>query len=222
MKGIEKLLKDYAPKGLRLLRRKIASFNVRMKRGILMDSYITLRCNMKCNYCPFEIKGWKFHNKEKPLKDWIYYINNNVPYPIKRMAIIGGEPSLIPWVGTYVNFLLSPTARNRHMGVTLYTNLKNIKNLMIIVPSPYLWINVTYHEKYIDKELFLINLKKLLKAGHNIRLSHITDNQNDINVVTGGGLMLEKDYVTQCCRFRIAPDLTIHPRAWDIAKYLKK
>ena len=225
MNEIELLLKKYEQKGFKKLQRKIASLRIRMKRGILMDSFITLRCNFACAYCPFLIKGWKYENKERPLADWVNYINNNVPYPIKRMAIMGGEPSIINWIGAYVNFLLNRMPLHKRsgiMGVTVYTNLHDIKNFKTILPSPYLWFNVTYHEDYVDHNKFIKNLEIMLRAGYNIRLSKIADGGDDVCVVTGGGLMHEPDYEMQCCRFRIAPDLTIHPRAWDIAKYLRR
>ena len=225
MEKIEQLMKQYEMKGFKRLRRKIASLRLRMKRGILLDSFITLRCNYNCHYCPFLIKGWKYENKEKPFEDWVHYINNNIPYPIKRMAIMGGEPSLIKWVGAYVNFLTNPIPIHKKsgiMGVTIYTNFHDISNFLIIVPSPYLRFNVTYHEKYTDYDKFVKNLERMLKAGHNIKLSKIADNEDEVDVVTGTGLMREADYQMQCCRFRLAPDLTIHARAWDIARYLKK
>lgn len=200
---------------MKKLRRMFTSLRLRMRRGVLMDSFITLRCNYPCHYCPFLIKGWKYQNKERPIEDWVNYINNNVPYPIKRMAIMGGEPSLVVWVGAYVNFLV-----DRKIGVTVYTNLHNISNFKVILPSPYLWFNACYHEKYADYDNFTKNLNEMREAGHNVKLSKVAG--NEVNVVTGNGLLREADYQTQSPRLRIAPDLTIHPRCWDIAKHCRR
>lgn len=202
---------------MKKLRRMFTSLMLRMRRGVLMDSFITLRCNYKCHYCPFLIKGWKYNHNERPIEDWVNYINNNVPYPIKRMAIMGGEPSVVDWVGAYVNFLV-----NKKIGVTVYTNLHNISNFKVIVPSPYLWFNACRHEKYTDHDRFTNNLTEMRKAGYNVKLSKVADDEKDVHVVTGNGLLREADYQTQPPRLRIAPDLTIHPRCWDIAKHLRR
>jgi organic radical activating enzyme len=94
-------------------------FLMRFRKGINLTIYLTLRCNLKCDYCANKYYTSKTATSELTIEEWKRKIET-FPYQIKQVQLTGGEPTLYPEFKELVEYLLS-----RKIFVIVYTNLTN-------------------------------------------------------------------------------------------------
>ena len=110
------------------------------KRGKTMDISPTYNCNMSCGYCVAQIGSKGFPCvPEKSIDEWKVFIQN-FPHRIKQIQISGGEPTLVPWIAEFINWLLD---RGHH--VTLITNLCDWEEILKVKPSRRFKIVSAFH-----------------------------------------------------------------------------
>jgi organic radical activating enzyme len=89
-----------------------------LSRGADIVLVLTTKCNLHCDYCPMFLDNDKYPKfDECSIDEWKTFIEN-FPEWLSQIYISGGEPSLIPWVSEFINWL---TGRGHH--VVLLTNL---------------------------------------------------------------------------------------------------
>lgn len=137
----------------------------RLRRGINLTIYPTLRCNYDCHYC-----SQKTYNGEEPPSDnelplyrWLDIINH-FPMRIQQVHYTGGEPFLRPDMLPLVNYLA-----DKNIFVIIYTNMSIYRSFPC---NKRVRFAATYHH-FAPKERFLKNLEKYRTDGHIVRVEEI-------------------------------------------------
>lgn len=123
-------------------------------KGIEVAAVVTTRCNLHCNYCPMffgkdgEWDGKYPRYEESTLEEWKEWFER-FPFWISQIYLTGGEPSLLPWIGDLVNWLVD---RGHH--VILFSNLYKPENLFNIKKSFRFVYYPTFHQHLNQKPNF--------------------------------------------------------------------
>ena len=123
-------------------------------KGIEITVLPTTRCSLRCSYCPmFYAKDntwdgeYPYNKKDEcTLEEWKKWFED-FPFWISQVYISGGEPTLIPWIGDLVNWLVE---RGHH--VIMFSNLHNPEVLYKIKKSFRFVYYPTFHAHNIKKE----------------------------------------------------------------------
>lgn len=128
-----------------------------LTKGITLVTMLTTRCPFKCSYCPMFLRGNKPQFDECNLSEWESYIKY---YPdwMSYVIVTGGEPTLVPYLSDYLNFL---TDRGHH--VMLFTNLWRPEALYGVKKTFKLIATPTFHEEQDSVERFEDARKKAEK-----------------------------------------------------------
>jgi len=195
-------------KKLILLTKRLILYSYKKwKSGTRVQLYLSLKCNLNCNYCGNKNYNGKMPNFkwEMTLNQWKNYIIT-FPTKIKRLDINGGEPFMVKYIVELLEFLIE-----RHIYVYVYTNLTYYKK---IKPSYFLRLIATLHETQNIK-LFNTNLNKYKQDGHILDIFEIGNRQ---------GFSVRNFCVLEYCMtpdyFRVAPDGTIQTNHFDLMEYL--
>jgi organic radical activating enzyme len=131
----------------RILRRSLFDGKVR--------AYLTLRCNLKCDFCvnTYVDGGRSLQNYQLlSASQWIYILNSLD----RDIVITGGEPLLYPGLGEIV------LGVNPELDITIYSNL------MVPLKGNLLWLRrkglamyISYHPSYGDDHVFIENVRIL-------------------------------------------------------------
>jgi len=131
-----------------------------LSRGADIVLVLTTRCNLHCDYCPMFLDSPKYPKfDECTIEEWKTFVED---YPgwLSQIYISGGEPSLIPWVSEFINWLIE---RGHH--VILFTNLHKPETFLTIKRHWRFVCKPTLHEDCgIDKvkrDKFLNGLETL-------------------------------------------------------------
>jgi hypothetical protein len=132
-------------------------------RGTCLTITLNAECPIQCDYCPLldgRTERPKFNNCD--MSEWQEFIEG-YPEWISLIAIAGGEPTLIPWIGDFINWLIG---RGHH--VILYSNLWKPWMIDGVVKKSFLfYIQATFHHG--DKpERFTDAYNRLTKNGYRV------------------------------------------------------
>ena len=117
-----------------------------------------MRCQLDCSYCIVnKTTGKRPVYIEVGHEKWIKLLKKRKP---RLVTFSGGEPFIYPGLDKIVNYLIS-----KGVFVTISTNLLSLNGLLIR-PSRFLWLYVTYHKT--NKNLFKKNLEIYRLHGYNI------------------------------------------------------
>lgn len=144
--------------------------------------FLTLRCNLNCDYCIQKIEPEAAKRalgyKEVSGNKWVLAltsIQNRTkkrflrPAKKKKIAIIGGEPTIHPGFFELINGL------DKNWSITVTTNLDSPvfsdvkKFLKNIKPKGRLKFHASLHPKHTDVRLFIERVTALRRGGLNIR-----------------------------------------------------
>jgi hypothetical protein len=133
-----------------------------LTHGMHLTISLNTECTLFCEYCPL-LDGREARPKfEKcSLEEWKSFIQD-FPEWISLICIAGGEPSLLPWIGEFVNWL---TSRGHH--VIMYSNLYKPWYLEYIKKSYRFYIQATFHHND-DPERFTKAYKRLIGDGYRV------------------------------------------------------
>lgn len=127
-----------------------------LTKGIYLTIILTDKCPLMCPYCPMTLRGRKRANHaECSIDEWKKFIENQFHW-ISQINISGGEPSLVPWMPEFVNWLVD---RGHH--VSIYSNLWKPKILSRLKKSFKLQIVSDFHHSD--------NLERFLKSYNQLK-----------------------------------------------------
>jgi len=128
----------------------------RLRKGIRIYIYPTLRCTLNCDYCTnLFFDGKRPTSHEIEWKEWMNIINT-FPVKVREVVLSGGEPMLY---GNYVELADAIVSSGRFL--TVYTNLTLTKGLDV-KPSIRMRLDASFHES-VNNKLFFNNLKEYRK-----------------------------------------------------------
>ena len=141
------------------------------KRYNYIGCFLTLNCNLRCNYCINSFGN--SHNFSKAVisgKDWIKAINRIVSREDLPVTLQGGEPSLHP------DFIWIINNISRELNIDILTNLcfdidefiKEVNPDRIRRNSPYPSIRVSYHPSHMELDVLTDKVLKMQAAGFSI------------------------------------------------------
>jgi len=124
-------------------------------KGITLVTILTTRCPLKCSYCPMALEGTKLKFDECSLEEWKNYITY-FPEWMSYVIVSGGEPTLVPYLSEYLNFL---TGRGHH--VMVFTTLWRPEAFYGVKKTFKLVVVPTFHRTQDTIERFENARKKL-------------------------------------------------------------
>jgi len=188
----------------------------RLRRGVKLNIYLTMKCNLNCDYC-----CWKFGDGKTPiikneltLRDWQQRIKR-FPQRIREISISGGEPMLVSCFVNLVNWCL-----DEGYFVNVFTNLSYLKQG--IKRSYKLKFCATYHE-----DMMLGKFKRHLRNYRNlyrvdideIRTNEFKDSMKKKECKVGDVIIDLPE--CNCLGFIYMPDGALFTEALDILEYYK-
>ena len=120
-------------------------------RGADITWIPSLKCHLKCDYCPYTIEGGTAKYEECSAEEWRQFFDKFIQgaETISQVHVSGGEPSIFKGMADVVNWLVS---KNIHC--VIYSTLLNPKELLRLNDHKYLLrIKAVYH-KTDNKERF--------------------------------------------------------------------
>ena len=136
-----------------------------------MACFLTLDCNLKCDYCINRYHGIQ-NNKRFHLsgKEWVLGLNRLVPKTDLPITLQGGEPSLHP------DFIWIIKNIKKELNIDILTNLsfdidrfiKEIKPSRLYRKAPYPSIRVSYHPYFMEIDKLTAKVLKMQKTGFSI------------------------------------------------------
>src|SRR3989338_3733197 len=144
-----------------------------MKPLYLPDSYnyiavfLTLACNLKCEYCINYYEKGKFKKGILNGQDWLEGLNRIEPKSDIPVTLQGGEPSLHP------DFIFIIKNLRYDFNIDVLTNLQfNVEQFIKEVPAsrlrrnaPYANIRVSYHPEQMNLDSLIAKTLKMQEAG---------------------------------------------------------
>ena len=131
--------------------------------------FLTLRCNLNCEYCInyFGLEKRNFKNKELTGEEWVRALNRLVSRDDLPVTLQGGEPGLHP------DFISIIKNLKPELKIDILTNLTfDIEKFIREIPpqrlrrkAPYPSIRVSYHPQYMNLEVLVKKVKRLQEAG---------------------------------------------------------
>jgi len=173
----------------------------RLRRGIKVSAFVTLRCSFNCPYC--SLKGF---NGIMPMCDeisfdeWFEVLRKiEKTILIQEINITGGEPLLRVGIAEFINKLLD----SKKCVVSLYTNLcSNLADS--IIANPRFRIVTTYHHR--DDPVKYLELYRHYKRKHRVVLEEIDYKVLDYTDYIKPYEIQAPGVGGQTDRFAIAPD----------------
>lgn len=145
---------------------------LRLRRGCSVAINLTYRCNFHCHYCNMILVTGNVPKVQKEMSmDYWQFFLRAFPVKVKEVFISGGEPTLIPWMPTFVTWLLE---QGYH--VTVFSNLFQYLNFFEIKPHYRFQISATYHHQD-SKERFEIAYQALERRGFRLNVDEISDDK---------------------------------------------
>lgn len=138
--------------------------------------FLTLDCNLRCDYCINYFRGGNKFNKVIISKEkWIEGLNRLVLRDSLPITLQGGEPSLYP------DFIWLINNIRKDMPIDILTNLcfdvesfmNSVDPLRLKREAPYPSIRVSYHHLYMDLEELTEKVLRMKKAGFSIGIFSI-------------------------------------------------
>lgn len=141
-----------------------------------ISAFLTMRCNLNCNFCLNALDKSKEFNRKKfqeiSGKEWINALNR-IDSPHIPLTFSGGEIFL------HKDFMYILNNIKPELNIDLLTNLqwgkkgidefiKNVNPDRIKRDAPYASIRVSYHPEQMDGEKLVNNAKRLKDAGFSI------------------------------------------------------
>lgn len=133
--------------------------------------FLTLDCNLKCDYCINSHHGIKNH-KSFPFtgQEWVSALNRLVSRSDLPVTLQGGEPSLHP------DFIWIIKNIKKELKIDILTNLffdidrfiKEINPSRLYRDAPYPSIRVSYHPYFMELEDLVTKVLKMQNAGFSI------------------------------------------------------
>ncbi len=133
--------------------------------------FLTLDCNLRCDYC---INYFRGGNKSKktiiPKEKWIEGLNRLVLHNGLPITLQGGEPSLYPDFIWLINNVRKDTP------IDILTNLcfevesfvDSVDPSRLKRKAPYPSIRVSYHHRYMDLDKLIKKVLRMKNAGFSI------------------------------------------------------
>lgn len=184
------------------------------KRGLSLNIYLTLRCNLNCDFCC--VQANRVRSGESTVGEWIEWFER-FPEPIKEVSVSGGETSLYPAYPELCNWLL---AKGIH--VSLATNLHNVRldrklPLLRILPRYNFQVSATCHK---DPEPFMDAVKCLRSLGYRVNVREV-----GTRMIPGSVFLKEQsqsELYFEKAGLNVAPDRSIHINAYHMVKDLER
>ena len=139
--------------------------------------FLTLSCNLKCPFCIQKMAGPVSNYPLASGKDWVKSLNSVEERSkkrflrrnkVKKLALIGGEPTLHPDFFEIINGL------DNNWNITVTTNLASpvFENISLFVRNlkrkKRIRFHVSFHDAEIDINEFINKIKLLRKKGVNV------------------------------------------------------
>jgi len=184
------------------------------KSGLMLNVYLTLRCNLNCLFCC--VKANRVPCPESTVSEWKEFFER-FPEKIKEVSVSGGETTLYPEYPEICNWLL-----DRGVHVSLATNLHNVKlskdwPLLKILPRYNFQVSATCHR---DPEPFMRAVKSLRALGYRVNLREV-----GTRMIPGSVFLVEQsedELYYEKAGLNIAPDRSIHVNAWHMTRELER
>ncbi|MBD3264049.1 MAG: radical SAM protein [Candidatus Omnitrophica bacterium] len=133
--------------------------------------FLTLDCNLRCDYCINCHGGINGHRKkEVDGREWLKGLNRLVSRPDLPVTMQGGEPSV------HRSFIYIINNLKEDLNIDILTNLcfdvdnfiKQVDPSRLRREAPYPSIRVSYHPGYMDFDSLIKKVLKMQKAGFSI------------------------------------------------------
>jgi len=178
---------------------------MKLHRFNYAEVYLTLRCNLGCDYCINNVDGVVRNRKELTGKQWANALNR-IDFGKTPLTLGGGEPTL------HKDFYALLVQLSPKIGVDLLTNLQfdidefikqTIPRRFTIPSKPhYRSIRASYHVEQMDQEDTIRRAKKLQDAGFNIGIfginhPHFINENMEMNLksLEAGVFFYPKDFL---------------------------
>lgn len=110
---------------LRIKDMKLYGKTLWFRRGVNITLFLSYRCNIYCPYCSLaQINGKYPQGEELTLEQWKEKFDRGFPVKIKEVYLSGGEPSLVPYIAEFANYLI-----DKGYHVCLFSNLARVDRL---------------------------------------------------------------------------------------------
>jgi hypothetical protein len=159
---------------------------------------INTRCNFKCENCPMYLcNGKQPKYDECTLDEWKYFISH-YPNRIEEIFISGGEPTLVPYIAEFVNWLVK-----QKIHVCIFSNLAKPEAFLGLKKSHRLILYPTLHELYnTDRFRFAYFM---LKDRVRVIPIELTENRR-FGEISKSKDVYKLDYFVNEFRLHFAPD----------------
>jgi len=125
--------------------------------GLIIDIFISDKCNLECTYCSVNNNNSFSFDKIK-IDKIVLLLQKNTK--IQNVNILGGEPTLNE---NLIYFIEQLYEIEHILNIFLYTNLFHFKDFF--TPNKKLNIVCTYHFEKDYKKQFKLNFEKIVRSG---------------------------------------------------------
>jgi len=180
----------------------------KLKKGVVIQISLTMRCNYNCPYCLQKyVEGKMPVFKEVGFLSWVRFFKR-FPCKIKEVYVSGGEPTMHNDFVRIVKWLLS-----QGYFVNIFTNLSKPDVLLQVPRCHRVKIQSTYHHA-VKRELFERNYN-LLKNKYQVNVDEIDYKILPYSVVKRMEPIQNNDnYDIKC--LRISPNLRININCYEL------
>ena len=132
--------------------------------------FLTLACNLKCNYCINNFKQKAFRPGTISGEEWVRGLNRIISRKDLPLTLQGGEPTLHNDFYFIINNINSETDIDllTNLEFNIYDFMKNIKPDRIKRVAPYASIRVSYHAPEMDIDKLIDKVLALLDNGYSV------------------------------------------------------
>lgn len=184
------------------------------RRGLVLNIYLTLRCNLNCEFCC--VRANRVVCPESTLEEWQEFFRR-FPDPVKELSVSGGETTLVPYYPELCNWLI-----DEGYHVSLATNLHKAKldrdwPMLRIIPHHRFQISATCHQDPIP---FMQAVRALRGLGYRVNVREV-----GTTMIRGSVMLREQsqdELYFEKAGLNIAPDRSIHINAWHMVKALER
>ena len=193
---------------------KLYGKSLLFKRGLTLNIYLTLRCNLMCDFCC--VKANRVKCDESTLEQWQEFFRR-FPEPVRELSVSGGETTLVDYYPELCNWLL-----DEGYHVSLATNLHKVKlnrdwPLLRIQRHYRFQVSATCHT---EPEPFTAAVKSLRALDYRVNVREV-----GTRMIPGSAYLKEQsqdELYFEKAGLNIAPDRSIHINAWHMVKNLER
>ena len=185
------------------------------KRGLSINIYLTMRCNLMCDFCC--VMANRVRCEEMTLDEWKRWFTL-FPHRIKEISMTGGEPTLTDYYPELCVWLL-----DRGIHISLATNLHHVTlnrdwPLLRIMPRYSFQVSATCHA---EPEPFETTVRCLRALGYRVNVREVGTHMVKGSLVKRE-MGREELYSENTHSLHVAPDGTIYVNPHEMICHLAR